>query len=547
MKYLVQVSYTNPSHEHVSLRRRVDTVNRIVEATDEQQAILRVSRQQQALGFMVKEAKIVEQKKNLTEEVEQIEESVATAQKVMDRANVVAKTNPDPKKRFAAGGLANKAMLRTINPTGVNTGITRGGGNKTYRKITGKVPPYQLTKKTGVSEEVVTEASKEGKDVMRSVRSSLKSMDLRQGVDSDKRVSGYKMSPAVKAAQAKSDALSKPVKRPQAGTLAAVHKSMEKEMQRSMKKEETKKYTDMSPEEKWKDARAEKDPVKKNAKLGALAMGGGGNITPKKPSLIPNSPRRSAADPKKYTQKADGQWVREEVEVVEAVKDVADIGEYDYEGDMAKSQLRSILANAKRMHDMLEDNTNLPEWVQSKITLAQDYVQTAASYMESEMNEEVSIDEKMNLATAKMGDVIKDFQKSDAPQFKGKSKEKKREMAIAAKLEAERGEMKEEAEPVEEKYMGFKKLAASIKAKGGARDPEAVAAAIGRKKYGKEKFQAAAAAGKKMSEAALDPVGKEDKDIDNDGDSDKTDVYLSKRRKAIGSAIRKKVADKMGK
>ena len=276
-------------------------------------------------------------------------------------------------------------------------------------------------------------------------------------------------------------------------------------------------------------------------------MGGGGNITPKKPSLIPNSPRRSAADPKKYTQKADGQWVREEVEVVEAVKDVADIGEYDYEGDMAKSQLRSILANAKRMHDMLEDNTNLPEWVQSKITLAQDYVQTAASYMESEMNEEVSIDEKMNLATAKMGDVIKDFQKSDAPQFKGKSKEKKREMAIAAKLEAERGEMKEEAEPVEEKYMGFKKLAASIKAKGGARDPEAVAAAIGRKKYGKEKFQAAAAAGKKMSEAALDPVGKEDKDIDNDGDSDKTDVYLSKRRKAIGSAIRKKVADKMGK
>jgi len=39
----------------------------------------------------------------------------------------------------------------------------------------------------------------------------------------------------------------------------------------------------------------------------------------------------------------------------------------------------------------------------------------------------------------KMGDVIKDFYKSDAPQFKGKSKEKRREMAIAAKLTAERG------------------------------------------------------------------------------------------------------------
>jgi len=41
-----------------------------------------------------------------------------------------------------------------------------------------------------------------------------------------------------------------------------------------------------------------------------------------------------------------------------------------------------------------------------------------------------------------MGDVIKDFQDSDAPQFKGKSKEKRREMAIAAKLQAD--DIKEE-------------------------------------------------------------------------------------------------------
>jgi hypothetical protein len=60
--------------------------------------------------------------------------------------------------------------------------------------------------------------------------------------------------------------------------------------------------------------------------------------------------------------------------------------------------------------------------------------------------EEVVLDEKINLATAKMGDVIKDFQSSDAPQFAGKSKEKRREMAIAAKLEADRGTQKEETE-----------------------------------------------------------------------------------------------------
>ena len=49
------------------------------------------------------------------------------------------------------------------------------------------------------------------------------------------------------------------------------------------------------------------------------------------------------------------------------------------------------------------------------------------------------LNEKINLKKAKMGDVIKDFQESDAPQFKGKSKAKRRIMAIAAKLQAERG------------------------------------------------------------------------------------------------------------
>ena len=53
---------------------------------------------------------------------------------------------------------------------------------------------------------------------------------------------------------------------------------------------------------------------------------------------------------------------------------------------------------------------------------------------------------------------------------------------------------------VNEKYMGFKKTVAAIKKGGSAEDPEAVAAAIGRKKYGKEKFQKAAAAGKKLGE-----------------------------------------------
>ena len=75
------------------------------------------------------------------------------------------------------------------------------------------------------------------------------------------------------------------------------------------------------------------------------------------------------------------------------VNEAKDAREYDYEGDMAKSQLRAIIANAQQAHDMLDDNTNMAEWVQSKITLAADYISTVADYMQSEVKEEVEIEE----------------------------------------------------------------------------------------------------------------------------------------------------------
>ena len=45
-------------------------------------------------------------------------------------------------------------------------------------------------------------------------------------------------------------------------------------------------------------------------------------------------------------------------------------------------------------------------------------------------------------------------------------------------------------------------------------------------------------------EEALDPVGKEDGDVDNDGDTDDSDRYLKKRRDAIAKAIKKQNGDK---
>jgi hypothetical protein len=62
--------------------------------------------------------------------------------------------------------------------------------------------------------------------------------------------------------------------------------------------------------------------------------------------------------------------------------------EYGFEGEMAMSQLKGIMQHAKQLHDMLKPDTDLPEWVQKKLTLSYDYLQTAADYMSTEMNEE---------------------------------------------------------------------------------------------------------------------------------------------------------------
>jgi hypothetical protein len=47
-------------------------------------------------------------------------------------------------------------------------------------------------------------------------------------------------------------------------------------------------------------------------------------------------------------------------------------------------------------------------------------------------------------------------------------------------------------------YKGFSELKEEIAERGGTKNPGAVAAAIGRKKYGKARFQKAAASGTKM-------------------------------------------------
>lgn len=62
---------------------------------------------------------------------------------------------------------------------------------------------------------------------------------------------------------------------------------------------------------------------------------------------------------------------------------LVDKGEYDREGEMAKQQMHTIMRAAKQLHSMLGDDENLPEWVQKKITLAQNYIDGVSDYMTS--------------------------------------------------------------------------------------------------------------------------------------------------------------------
>ena len=96
--------------------------------------------------------------------------------------------------------------------------------------------------------------------------------------------------------------------------------------------------------------------------------------------------------------------------------------------------------------------------------------------------------------------------------------------------------VKEEEESLEEAKKG---LYANIHAKRKRGEPPAKP---GHEDYpAKDAFKKAAKTAKKeeveLTEKKLDPVGKEDKDIDNDGDHDKSDKYLIARRKKVGKIL----------
>jgi hypothetical protein len=90
--------------------------------------------------------------------------------------------------------------------------------------------------------------------------------------------------------------------------------------------------------------------------------------------------------------KAAAESFEQNFEVLEEAAKAIDQGEYDYEGQMARTQLQTIYRNSKDLIAMLSDEENMPEWVQSKITLAQDYITCVRDYLQSK--EELEEDAK---------------------------------------------------------------------------------------------------------------------------------------------------------
>jgi hypothetical protein len=84
---------------------------------------------------------------------------------------------------------------------------------------------------------------------------------------------------------------------------------------------------------------------------------------------------------------------KEETELDENHVAIAMGKEMDDEGSMIMNQLDQMERAINMMREAVKDpNMQVPAWVQSKVTLAADYIETAAGYMSSK-NEEVNLEE----------------------------------------------------------------------------------------------------------------------------------------------------------
>jgi len=96
---------------------------------------------------------------------------------------------------------------------------------------------------------------------------------------------------------------------------------------------------------------------------------------------------------KKLDVNNDDQISGEDFKLLRSKKAVKE--ELDYEGEMAKSELRNIIQNAQELMNSLDDDTQLEAWVQSKLTKANDYINSVTQYLGYQNTKKGPTDEKL--------------------------------------------------------------------------------------------------------------------------------------------------------
>ena len=207
----------------------------------------------------------------------------------------------------------------------------------------------------------------------------------------------------------------------------------------------------------------------------------------------------------------------------------------DKEGRMAKSQMYKMINYVGKLSQMLDDDIQLPSWVQTKIAKASDYMSAVFHYLDYEMVrsqdnliERVDLYKKRNILMENVmrkffdmfdqgmtdEEIIKNFavKGTQVPDSFVSNVRRNYSKAKELELAMDMGEKE------------FKNSARDI-----VNNPEG--------DTGMEPREKSLASG--LFNEKLDPVGQEDDDIDNDGDVDKTDKYLKNKRKAVSKAINK--------
>ena len=114
--------------------------------------------------------------------------------------------------------------------------------------------------------------------------------------------------------------------------------------------------------------------------------------------------RNNSADVKKLLQLA------KKTKFPKAIDEDTDVGHQDDEPNMLKSTALEIMEYGKKLMDKLdkyddmEDEVDFPNWWQSKLTLAKDYVQKAYHYLDSEEKTSENIDRNFRTYADDEGD-----------------------------------------------------------------------------------------------------------------------------------------------